>query len=176
MNYRQRENKNTGSKLEIYNDIYSMVNQTLCAKEEGAEFHNMACLKQECPNCGPNTLLIANTEVTSSAIVTWYKFEYQIYITQDNKETKHLSLVKKQTPPRELISHLVAQLKGFPLHLFTARWQRVQWCNLMENLPHDHVAIEMDFSENYSCLVQEEAQSMHWVKLSAQYIHVFSGG
>ena len=160
MNFRQ--NRKCG--CPIYDNVYDFLRATLCPKEEDHEYHQMKCINQECDNCGIGTLRFCEQELdeNSNALVTWYCFDYVNHTGKDGKERRHLDIVQRKTNPYALIKHLRKELEGFSRHLFNAKWQRVQWQNLIENLPPDHLAIEMDFSENYSCTLQEEPQSIYW--------------
>ena len=75
--------------------------------------------------------------------------------------SRNMDLVKKTTVLKLLIEHLLKSLENVLYHLFTARWERKQWSNVIENLPPSHAAVEMDFSENLSSTYQEEIQSLH---------------
>ena len=162
MNFRQRNRL----AVPVYNNVYDLVNATLCPKPDDSEHHKLECLKQECSNCGIDKLQFDEMELSSDDTnrVTWQTFEYVNYIRQDGKTVKHLDLVKKVTSPKVLVDHLTSLLDGFSYHLFTAHWQKVQWNTLIDSLPQDHATLEMDFSENYTTLMQEEAQSLHWGK------------
>ena len=166
MNFRQRQKLD----LPIFSNVYELVKSTLCPKEKDKNHHNLKCLKQECERCGLQKLKFHEKEISNSdnTKVKWQRFE-QVptkWTTRDGtkKTGTHLELVNKNTPPKELTDHLKVSLTGFPYHLFVASWQRHQWEALIENLPVDHAAIEMDFSENFTTLFQEEVQSLHWAK------------
>lgn len=153
MNYRRQQKSK-----ELFDDLYAMVAKTLCPKPEGDSYKS-ACLKRECSQCGIKMLHFTTKELNESDDkVIWYNFEY---ITLPSGQRK-MDYVKKETCPQKLVEKFVEYLGVYPWHTFTAKWQREQWCTLIENLPQDHAALEMDFSENFSCLIQEEIQSLHW--------------
>ena len=145
--------------------MYAMIHSTLCPKQNDQEHFDIQCIKEECDQCGLDLLNFHTAELDSRSTekITWFKFDY-VNREYKGRMTRHLELVKMQTAPHELANHLRKHLKGFPLHLFTAKWQRIKWNNLVHNLPADHAAIEMDFSDNYTTIIQEEAQSLHWGK------------
>ena len=149
---------------ENFSDLNSLIEATLCPKAEGVRFHKLACIKQECDRCGIKKLHFCNREHATSqtSLVTWYRFETKTRGTRDGKQTSYLDIVKKETPPLELLEHFKESLIGYPYHLFVTNWQRTQWKNLLESLPEDHLILEMDFSENVTTIAQEAAQSMHW--------------
>lgn len=143
MNYRKRHPEH---EMPVFENMYGMVHSTLCPKAENQELFEIQCIKQECEKCGLDLLKLheAEEDSSSSETITWFKFDY-VNRMYKGRVTRHLELVKMQTAPNELVDHLCKHLKGFPLHLFTAKWQRIQWNNLIQNLPPTHVAIEMDF-------------------------------
>ena len=55
-------------------------------------------------------------------------------------------------------------LVGFPAHQFRASWQHEQFKQLMANLPLHHACCIHDYSENYSCRYQQEAQSLYFAQ------------
>lgn len=142
----------------------SLIEATLCPKPNDARFHKLSWIKQECDLCGIKKLNFCDKEYSSSqtSLVTWYRFETRSRFTRDGKKTNYLDIVKKETPPLELLEHFKKSLIGYPYHLFVTKWQCTQWKNLVASLPDDHVILEMDFSENLTTFAQEEAQSMHW--------------
>ena len=76
--------------------------------------------------------------------VAWWSFEN---ITSTTGQRK-MELVMKETPPKELVNKLLQYLTVYPWHVYTAKWQRKEWKHLIENMPAEHAAIEIDFSEN----------------------------
>ena len=61
-----------------------------------------------------------------------------------------------------MLEELIAELENFSAHLFVAKWQQVQFTRLIKSPPERSVILVMDFSENYTCLAQNEVQSAHW--------------
>jgi hypothetical protein len=53
------------------------------------------------------------------------------------------------------------QLESFVLHNFLARWQDVQFKQLVETLPKGCVISCVNFSKNYTMRVQNEIQNIH---------------
>ena len=149
-----------------------MVHSILCPKQESQDHFNIQCIKEECDQCGLDSLRFHEAELDGASVerITWFKF---YYVSRDYKGriSRHFKLDKLQTSPKELVEHLLKHLKYFPLHLFIAKWQRNQWNNLLQNLPPTHVAIELNFSENCSTIIQEESQSLHRGKIQVYTIH-----
>jgi hypothetical protein len=54
------------------------------------------------------------------------------------------------------------KLQNYVKHNFVAKWQDEQCRQMMKNLPADVIISHIDFAENYSFMIQDEIQSMHW--------------
>jgi hypothetical protein len=50
----------------------------------------------------------------------------------------------------------------FILHNFLARWQDVQFKELLETMLERAMVLCVEFSENYTMRIQNEIQNMHW--------------
>ena len=59
------------------------------------------------------------------------------------------------------------KLKNFPRHCFTINHTEKTICQLKENLTESEVIKIQDFSENYTCLLPDEVQSMRWTQNQA---------
>ena len=140
----------------VFSSVHDLIQETLCPKVNGE--HNLHCLQRKCDQCGVSKLVFDPKEVNkeSTERVNWWTFGY----VTNPQGNKRLALIKKSTSPFELVEYFKKSLVNYPYHIFTSKWQRIQWKSLLENLPADHVAVECDFSENYSCTMQEEVQSL----------------
>ena len=154
--------KRTGSNKPIYSSVYDMVQASLCPKNADGNY-NMSCLHMTCNKCGH--LDFDPQELSEEGTILWQTLDYVEYKTA-SKCVKKLKLVIKETSPGVLVEHLKKHLfkKKYALHIFTAKWQREQWQALKETLPAQTMMLDMDFSENYSVVYQEEAQSLHFGK------------
>ena len=122
-------------------DLKSLIEATLCPKSNGETFHKLSCIKQECDICGIKKLNFCNREWSASqtTFVTRYRFETETRFTKEGKKSSYLDIVKKETPPLELVEHFKKSLIGYPYHSFVTKWRRIQWKNLLESLPQDHL-------------------------------------
>ena len=75
---------------------------------------------------------------------------------------KKISLVDKYVTLNEIPVLFKFKLKDFPRHRFTINHTEKTICQLKENLTESEVIKIQDFSENYTCLLHDEVQSMHW--------------
>jgi hypothetical protein len=76
-------------------------------------------------------------------------------------ESERLKLEYMETIPSIFIDYLKPKLVAFIEHNFFAKWQDIQFKNLLATIPINVVSI-IDFVENYGFKVQNEGQSMHW--------------
>ena len=91
---RQRNHQRPEEKYTVYKHVSHLVNETLCPKKDGSEYHDPQCLERNCKNCGIDGFRISNKEkdITETApIVKWKKFEYVVIgVNSDNSEKKKL--------------------------------------------------------------------------------------
>lgn len=77
-----------------------------------------------------------------------------------------------QKPVQEFINIFCEKLQVLLRHDFISKQQSAFMCYTKENLLISEIAVVCDFSENYSFILQDEAQSFHWNKSQAT-IHPF---
>ena len=91
-----------------YEHLSDLVNQTLCPKQDGKDYHEPNCLSRKCKKCGINGFKILDEENyigENAPFVKWRKFEYVVIgVNDDNSQKKKLKLVDKLTPPGEMFS------------------------------------------------------------------------
>lgn len=153
----------------LYSHLNDLVNETLCAKEEGERFHRLSCLNRECDNCGVNRLRLMEEEQEVSETSVKIKWQAYEYVPMGGNGERMIQLVQEVTSPGEAFSKLKILLKSFTSHQFRAAWQHDQMKNLSENVPLGHVCAVHDYSENYSCRYQDQIQPMHFSQTQASY-------
>lgn len=79
---------------------------------------------------------------------TWYEWE--------ETEKKRISGTFLQC-----FENLKKKAKEFLRHTYVKRQQAEKFKTMRDNLEEGHVLIQMDFSENYACLEQDEIQTAH---------------
>ena len=172
---RQLDEQLPEEKYTVYKHVSDLVNEMLCPKKNGNEYHKPLCLQRNCENCGIDGFKISNKEndITETApIVKWRKFEYVVIgVNSDNSEKKKLQLVDKLTPPGEMFLHFKNLLQRYPSHQFRANWQNQQLRELVENLPLGHAVAVHDYFENYTCSMQDQIQSLYFLQVQAS-IHI----
>ena len=86
-------------------------------------------------------------------------------------QIKRSCIVDKLTSPGEMFLCLKKLLETYPSHQFRANWQNQQLRDLVENLPVGHAIAVHDYSENYSCTMQDQIQSLYFSRVQPS-IHI----
>lgn len=94
------------------------------------------------------------------------QFERVAYIYK-GKEKKKLQLVDKAMKLSEIVNLLKIKMQHFPKHRFNVELTAKTYDNVLNNLTENMLFKIHDFSENYTCLLPEEIQSLHWVQETA---------
>lgn len=125
--------------------------------------NSKSCMLQTCDECKDlklfNKLMerICNSELESEV-------SYQQWI---KSEEGALVRNKKEGILNDVLHLLEQQLLYFLCHVYVKRTQSKFFTNLKTNLPHGKLLIQIDFSENYSHIYQDEIQSAHWQNTSS---------
>ena len=82
-----------------------------------------------------------------------------------------MKLVNKSTAVGEMFSCLKNLLQIYTSHQFRAKWQNQQLRELVQNLPIGHAVAVHNYSENYTCAMQDQIQSLYFSQVQAS-IHV----
>ena len=94
------------------------------------------------------------------------QFEHVTYMHQ-GKEKKKMALVDKMVKLDELVHLLKLKLNDFPHHQFNVQHTSEVYDELVSNLDEHTIVKVHDFSENYTCLLLNEIQSLHWTQDTA---------
>ena len=78
------------------------------------------------------------------------------------QSTDRTELITITESPADFVESLLAKLHVLKVHMFIHDMQTKQFCAVKENLSPGEVLIVGDFSENYSFVVQDAAQGVHW--------------
>lgn len=134
---------------ESYKDLIKML---VCNIE------NSNCMLRHCDNCPANTALI---DYLTEKLSEDYDLEEEIVISQW-VNTDRAEMVKQSISVEDYISLLSRSLEKLIPHSFVAKSQSSAFKRLKENPPPNTAIVVMDFSENYSYVIQNEIQSYHW--------------
>ena len=94
------------------------------------------------------------------------QFERVSY-THKEKEKKKMQLVDKHVTPLQLTDLLKTKMEKFLHHRFSVEQTAKTYEQIIANLNESTIFKIHDFSENYTCLLPDEIQSIHWVQETA---------
>ena len=94
------------------------------------------------------------------------QFERVKYIHK-GKEKKKIQLIDKHLKLTELCELFKDKLRNFPRHRYNVAHTAKTYDQLIENLTENMILKIHNFSENYTCLVPHEIQSLHWTQEQA---------
>lgn len=142
---------------------YEAVEKTLC--ERGNEkWHKKNCIQRECVACGTDGVVSFFTPLmreTSNQKIKYIKWE-RMTKEKNGKQVTQIMPKTYEKSATEVVLDLAKELDKLAAHLFVAAWQQNQFSQLLKSVPSHWVILNMDFSENYSCVNQNEVQSAHW--------------
>ncbi len=105
--------------------------------------------------CGVKSFPLCPSELSFDALIQWCSIGYEVVgHNEDGKEKKAPKIEFCEMPPRELIFYLKPKLEKVVLHNLLARWQGVQFKELLETMPSGSIISCIDFSNNYTMRVQ----------------------
>lgn len=136
--------------------------KTLCKQPEGQEFPDMKCVLRQCGNCGAESIeehFKPLLDVAASKEVKWKKWSF--LPSKDGEKTSFCQVDETGTV-KMLVTELKEALQRFAQHLFTWKWQHMQYSKVTQNPPKGTVTMVLDFTENYTCLAQDQVQAGHW--------------
>jgi hypothetical protein len=147
-------------------DVDTLVQGTVSTCKVEGKPSRVECLDRSCPDCGVNlTRDIINDQLKDHVNdpTKWNHWEYHEYEANNkDKRGKKMQLIGHNGTMADLIEEMHTDLEPMARHCFNAAWQHKQIKQLVQNLPHNHCIMMMDFAENYACRVDAEIQSAHW--------------
>lgn len=115
------------------------------------------CYLRHCNKCPPQENLS-----------NFLKSKFQNHDENDTIEfsqwvsTDRTQMVKCSSAVDDFVNNLTEQIEKLIPHSYIAKSQSSFLKNMKEHLTVDTVVVLMDFSENYSLTIQDEAQGYHW--------------
>lgn len=143
---------------EIPNYSDDFPSRLLCAKQ------STNCWLNQCVGCKDGQMfmnLFGKYEVQHCNEITWYVWK--------NTENAHLSKVVEDGTISDLMKYICSILPRFLEHCFEKRSQAKIYRDQHKEVTNDSFSIktgllQIDFSENYKCVSQDEIQSAHWAQ------------
>ena len=154
----------------------TVLDKTLCQRDKHG-FHMKKCIERKCTLCGSKKLeRILKQELQVESRTDWFRFvniaegnlniDAEILTGKNESSpsgTKKMALVRVSGSVGQLVDLLMDDLDKFGWHIFNAFWQDRQYGHAVSNIKEGCIVQVLDFAQNYLCVLQDEAQSMHWV-------------
>lgn len=143
--------------------LYSgdFVNNLVCNSE------NELCMTGKCFKC-PDWIEDFKSVAPLDEPIEWNQWERvkESVSAKDGKEktTTKVQKVLKEGTVEDALFSLHEKMPAFLDHVFVKRKQSKFFEEKKSTLQPDEAIIQVDFSENYTCLHQDEIQSAHWHK------------
>lgn len=150
-------------KVEGLESNWTLLKQTLCPVPPKQDFHKRACIERKCEECPSykelesKLLGICKNKLCDNLV--WNKWEN---VKSKSDSSRKMQLVEKKGTTSELITALCHSVNLISEHLFNAQWQPKMFSKCASNVNKDYVLQVLDFSQNYLCVFQDEAQAAHW--------------
>ena len=124
------------------------------------------CYMSNCKQCpGTNKLKEKLQQIMDNNMID--NIQYQQWTTTDRS-----NLITTIEQVDEFLEYFMEMLNKLKQHDFIAKVQTNYVQDLKTNLKHGEVLVIADFSENYTCIVQDAIQSYHW-HASQATVHPF---
>ncbi|CAG2186302.1 unnamed protein product [Mytilus edulis] len=140
-------------------NLESLVKETVCSMD------NLDCMYGNCLDCKQSTVKLTVEDKNDE--VTWSQWQTKkIKKTFKGGDEKELSVTvkEKESASIEKATEKLHELlrPSYSRHLFNIKNQYKHYKTLKETLSQTECLIHVDFSENYSCKMSKEIQSMHF--------------
>ena len=124
---------------------------------------SQTCMYNNCGICKEKSFEVSNDIINDT--VTWHAWRAaEKEIVKDGKD-KQISVVVKELQSGtvgDLLEVFSSDLLRYKRHFFNIYNQFQYYRGLKSNLKEDECLIHVDFSENYTCKMSSEIQSMHF--------------
>lgn len=148
-----------GAKLEVdYKDLLEIL---VCS------ISSYNCMMGKCDQCPGIEALSDMFQESEEGDSVPDNITYKQWVTSDR--TEMVTVIK---PREEFFKLLAEKLESLKKHHFISKVQAKFLKERKENLTESECIVLADFSENYSFVVQDEAQGHHWVNQQAT-VHPF---
>lgn len=133
---------------------------TLCERD----IHKPKCLDRLCEHCGVH--IVTSTiqpwvDDYSAELVKWTTWRY-VPTDVNGRQIQRLTKVSRTDNRRKLLENLSEMLHLYGRHVFTRFSQSTAYQQCVDSLRPSECAVVVDFSENYTCIRQGEAQSAYY--------------
>ena len=136
---------------ELEEGYKELINLLLC------ENPNRECMLRHCGNCPSKDNLTGFLQTKFCDCDEEDRIEYKQWISTDRTQ-----MITCTANVDEFIDELTTKLEKLVPHSYIAKCQSKYFKSLKDSSASNVAVISMDFSENYSFTIQDEAQGYHW--------------
>ncbi|GBM01951.1 hypothetical protein AVEN_269560-1 [Araneus ventricosus] len=133
-------------------DYISLLIKLVCSTE------SEKCMVHRCDNC-PSVEILKEELMLSNDLEMINEISYKQWVKTDGAELKTIIISVD-----EFVENLVAKLSTLCTHHFFTKAQSKYFSKTKDELSEGTAIILADFSENYTCNMQDAIQSVHWKK------------
>ncbi|KAJ4446093.1 hypothetical protein ANN_12785 [Periplaneta americana] len=124
------------------------------------------CYLKQCSSCpGPDNIIKHIREQFDAEAIEQITYKQWVIVDRTNLETL-------QSSTDEFVDKLSSKLLSLLPHVFIAQQQSQFLVECKENIQSENYIVIADFSENYSFVIQDSVQGVHWNNCQAT-IHPF---
>jgi len=124
------------------------------------DVNSETCMTGNCKNC-PDFMTTLRDEASLDEETTWHEWE-RVTVDATEKPIKKMVKVQKEGTVDEALQSLEAKMPPFLQHVFVKRSQAKFFEEKVQNCKPEEAIVHVDFSENYTCMQQDEIQAAHW--------------
>ena len=157
----------------VIKDNETLVSNTLCNSD------SIACIERDCKQCGVDNSdalkenihycshdCRKNKDDCSNHTISFLQFKSTSYTTNKGQTKKKVALVSERITISQFFASLKVAMQGFARHRFN-HFHTKMYKMAVEGLQEGQIIKVQDFSENYTCFVPDEVQSLHWTQTQA---------
>ena len=155
----------------LISDNETLVSETVYRSD------NIDCIERLCKNCSVNMLKEIeanikccrhdckhNDELCDSHTIVFHQFKQSNYKKKKGETKNNLGLVTDRCTINALLETLKELMETFPRHRFNNCQTESVYREAINALTPRQLVKVQDFSENYTCVVPDEVQSLHWAQ------------
>ena len=125
------------------------------------------CMVHRCENCPGDSALTTylNSVFEISSDDEEDLDDEELHISfQQWEATDRATIITYSLPVSEFIIYVVENISTFTEHSYLSKCQAAYLRETLNDLPRNKMVVQLDFSENYEFVIQDEIQPYHWTK------------
>lgn len=153
-------------KLKLFGMIETKDLDIILSKVQ-CDLNSKECAYRECSFCKDKVISLNWGSHNQSETVNYEEFRLDKHEYTNKKDNKiYITKKMEKKPVSESLGNLVQkfniELSIIKKHIYNIKHQYNQYTSCIKNLKNIEVALHIDFSENYTCKLATEVQSMHF--------------